>query len=196
MVKIIVFDADGMVITGERFSSRFSRTHNIPMKKLDEFFDNEFKDCIIGKKDLKKAIAPYLQKWNYSGTTEELLYFWHAESYRTDPEIIAAIKTARTKGIYCVLATNQEKYRLAYMKNEMGLSRVFDDIIASCEVGEKKPKPTFLDALMERLPVGTNKKEVLYFDDREDNIVIAKDYGLSARLYSTSHKKEMIDFMS
>jgi len=50
-IKAIIFDADGMLVTGERFSTRFARDFNVPMEKIRLFFDNEFKDCILGKKD-------------------------------------------------------------------------------------------------------------------------------------------------
>src|SRR3989344_6401673 len=120
-IKAIIFDADGRMITGERPSARLPREYGVPPEKISAFFDNEFKECILGKRDLKEAIAPYLKVWGWKGSVDDMLHFWFAESYKTEERMVQAVRALRGKGITCILATNQEKYRVSYMKNEMGL---------------------------------------------------------------------------
>lgn len=181
-IKAVIFDADGMVIKGDRPSLRLSRDWGVPAEEVSKFFDNEFKDCVLGKRDLREAVAPYLSRWKWKGTTEDFLHFWFAESYHNDEVIITEAKRLRAEGVICILATNQEKLRVFYMKEQMGLAKVFDYIIASSDIGYKKPQKEFLEALMKLIP-GTLPDEVLFFDDREVNIESAKNFGFEARLY-------------
>ena len=182
MIKAIIFDADGMVINGERFSDRFSKKFNIPLEAINVFFDKEFEDCELGKKDLKQVILPYLKEWKWQGAMDDLLKFWFKESYRVDKEVIKIIGGLREAKTICILSTNQEKYRVEFMKNEMGLAGVFDFIISSHQVGYFKDNPEFYRKLLELIP-DIKTDEVLFFDDREKNIQAAESLGIKVKLY-------------
>lgn len=181
-IKAIVFDADGVIIHGEWFSKRYSEKFHVSLEKIMVFFDNEFQDCLIGKKDLKEAILPYLQKWGWKGTVGELLNFWFGESYRLDQDMVGFVNGLRQSGKVCILATNQEKYRVSYMKNEMGLGQVFNHIISSADTGCKKDNPKFYKELFKLIPE-IKPREILFFDDRQKNIDIAKSLGINAKLF-------------
>jgi len=167
---------------GEWFSKRYSEKFNIPIEELKDFFDNEFQECELGRKDLKEVILPYLPKWKWAGTIDELLHFWFAESYRLDDEAINLLKKNKNLGKILVLATNQEKYRVDFMKNEMGLEKVFDFVISSHETGCFKDNPEFYKQIFKLLPE-IKPSEILFFDDREKNIKAAESVGIKAKLY-------------
>lgn len=191
MIKVIIFDADGMVIHGERFSTRFAKKFDVPIEKINPFFENEFKDCILGKKDLIETIKPYLEMWGYKGTIGNLLDFWFSESYQIDDFTIQKSKEFISEGKICVLAINQDKYRTSYIKNEMGLGKIFDSVISSSDIGFKKPQKEFFGRLMNKLPDIKND-EVLFFDDREENIKAAQEFGFKAKLYKNIKDLENI----
>ena len=54
-IKVIIFDADGMVIKAEMFSDKLSREYNISLGEILPFFENEFQLCMIVKQMLKKS---------------------------------------------------------------------------------------------------------------------------------------------
>jgi putative hydrolase of the HAD superfamily len=171
-----------MLVTGERFSTRFARDFNVPMEKIRLFFDNEFKDCILGKKDLVQEIKPYLSIWGYKGTVEEILDYWFAKDRIIDNNVVEAVKRLRQNGKICILATNQEKHAASFLRSEMGFENIFNFIVASSDIGFKKPQKEFFEALMKKLP-GVKKEEVLFFDDRQENVESAKEFGFQAKLY-------------
>ncbi|KND50429.1 MAG: hypothetical protein AB202_02125 [Parcubacteria bacterium C7867-007] len=65
MIKAVIFDSDGMLSHGPRFSDTYAREQNIPIEEMIPFFTGPFKDCLIGKADLKDELekGDWLQKW-------------------------------------------------------------------------------------------------------------------------------------
>ena len=138
MIKVLIFDADGVLINGDIFSKRFSKEYNIDISKINTFFDGPFKDCIIGKADLKEVLAPYLKEWGWKDGVDNFLEYWFSSEHSIDQELIDYIQDRRSNGIKCVMATNQEKYRAEYMFNKIGFANSFDKMYASAHLGHKK----------------------------------------------------------
>lgn len=189
MIKEIVFDADGMVVTGDLFSDQFSSDFRVPTNLITPFFENGFSGCVLGQADLKEELRGYLLKNSWGKSVEEVVDYW-LKCNHLDQRMILLIKNLKEKGIKCFLATNQEKYRLDYFKNELNLSRVFDGIFCSCEWGCRKPDKEFFDRMMSEIP-GIKKEEIMFCDDREVNIAKAKEYGFATYLY-----RDFADFKS
>lgn len=183
-LKAVIFDADGMVITNTtRFSESFSREFGVDYADMLPFFEGEFRQCLIGKADLKAAIQPYLAKWNWDKSAEELLEFWFMSEHHIDEQVVAYVQQLRNQGIACYLGTNQEKHRTEYMRTKMGFSEVFDDIYSSAEIGYKKPHPEFFKYIFKKLsPI--EKEEIWFWDDTEENVEGAKKFGFNAELYT------------
>ncbi len=77
MIKIVVFDVDGIVIRREMyFSQRFSREFGVPIEEILPFFENEFQLCLTGKADLKKEISKYFGRWGWKKSIDELFSYW------------------------------------------------------------------------------------------------------------------------
>jgi putative hydrolase of the HAD superfamily len=89
----------------------------------------------------------------------------------------------RKKGFKCFIATNQEKHRTNYIKEDMGFSALFDGVISSSDLGYKKPSIEFYRQLTQKIGI-TELKNTWFFDDTEANVISAKKFGLQARLYT------------
>ena len=72
MIKVVIFDADGVLINQERFSDAFARDYNISDDKIMPFFTGPFQECMTGKADLKEAILPYLNVWGWTKGVDSL----------------------------------------------------------------------------------------------------------------------------
>lgn len=107
-------------------------------------------------------------------------YWFDAENH-IDKRIVEAVEKIKKSGIKCYLATNQERYRTQYLRNEMGFSKIFDEVFSSAEVGYKKPQPEFFEYILKE--IGLNKDEIQFWDDTEKNIQGAKEFGFDAQLY-------------
>lgn len=135
----------------------------------------------MGKADLKEELKPLLKDWKWEKSVDELLDYWFEGENYVDKKIIGAIRRLRQKGIKCILATNQEKYRFDYMKNRMGLGNVFDNIYCSAEIGLKKPDEEYLKYINDDLKL--KKEEIMFWDDRESYANAARSFGWQSYVY-------------
>ncbi len=194
-IKAVIFDADGMTIKrSEYFSARLARVYNIPADKILPFFKGEFQDCLVGKADLKEKIAPYLSDWNWKGTVEDLLDYWFRSEADIDQQMIEEIIALRKKGIRCYLATNQEKYRLAYLRNNLGFEQIFNGIYSSSEMGCKKPEKDFYEFIFSNLNKQAEIKpeEIMFWDNEEENIAPVKSLGWQGYVYKSFEEFQKI----
>src|SRR6185437_357940 len=139
MIKAVIFDADGVLIQFSRFSDQLSEKYHIPSRKIQQFFDGPFKDCIFGKQDLKVAAQSFLKDWNWPGTIEDFLNAWFTSTKLSDEPLMDYIQELRRQGIKCFVGTNNEKYRLNYLLTELGFAKSFDKVYGSGQIGFKKP---------------------------------------------------------
>lgn len=182
MTKAIIFDADGMIVHGERFSRRLARDYGISTDTTDHFFRNEFQQCLVGKADLKVELQKYLDSWGWKDGVEALLDYWFADAYNEiDTRFEPIIKSLREKGVKTYLATNNEKYRTDNLVEHRGLGKWFDAIFSSAYVGHKKPDEAFFEYILDQ--VGVGKDGIVVWDDDTENTDGAAALGIPVEVY-------------
>lgn len=185
MIKVVIFDVDGVLIpTKRRFSITLAEKHDISLEKTLPFFTGPFQECLIGNKDLKETVAPYLDEWGWTKGVEALLDYWFELESEINKELINYVQELRAKGVLCFIATNNEKHRFQYMLDKLGFSYSFDKTYASAHLGHKKPSQDFFAKMFGELS-NIQKNEILFVDDDEENIQGAKDFGIHTEFYTT-----------
>ena len=177
----MLFDTDGVVVNSkEMFSEKISRENNIHSKDIVPFFTEIFvPKCMVGEADLKKEIIPWLDRWKWKGTVDEILNYWFEAENCIDNQVIEFVKSQREKGVKCFIVTNQEKYRTDYLRKEMGFSQLFDGVFSSAELRCKKPSPKFFELVFLDLQKKFNfdKKEILFVDNDLENVRAGQKFG-------------------
>lgn len=183
-MNVFVFDLDGVVCRGPMFSAALEAEHGIPARSLTPFFQGPFGECLVGRRDLAEELGPFLTDWGWPGSVEAFLAFWFERERGVDAAVIDAVCALRRAGHRCVLGTNQEQHRTAFIRREMRLSEIFDAVHASCELGAKKPSPAFFTELerTEAQPTAT----FWLIDDMEENVLGARAAGWRGVHYKTA----------
>jgi len=183
----VLFDADGVLTLPEEvFSVVYARSRGLDTEPFEQFFRNDWKSIVTGKKDLKESIAENPGLWQWDGGVDELLDYWFKTEDVRNEELIAVIRELKEKGVPCYLATEQEKYRGQYMKNVM-FGDLFDGYFVTAELGVSKTEPEFFEAIINELKAkypAIEPKDITFFDDSQSKVDTANSVGINGQLFT------------
>jgi putative hydrolase of the HAD superfamily len=181
MITTLLCDVDGVLAIGEPFSRRLAREHGLPPDTTAPFFQGRFLDCLVGKGDLREELAAHLPAWGWRRSVDDFLEYWFSSEHVINAPLVALIQGIRRQGLRCYLATNQERYRMAYLLERMGFAEQFDGAFSSAQIGCMKHEPAFFVQVLQQL--GVSPQDVLFWDDSPGNVVTARAAGLHAERY-------------
>lgn len=138
----------------------------------------------MGKADLKEELSKCLPVWGWSGSVDEFLAYWFGSETDMDEALLGHIQTVRARGVRCYLYTNNEKYRIEYIWNALGLKNSFDGIFSSAEIGWRKSQREFWEAVYERLGK-PEKRGIIAWDDDKEDLKAAESFGFQSELYTS-----------
>lgn len=184
MIKAICIDADGVMVNPAfQFSRYLHEVYGIAPQTTMPFFNGVFNDCLIGEKQIRDELPPYLESWGWKKGVDAFIQTWLEQDDVVDKKMIHAVKQLRKAEILCCLATNQEQNRAAYMRNQMGFETLFDVCFISCEMGCQKPDDAYYRHIENSL--GLRPEEILFWDDSTGHIKAASQRGWMAEVYRT-----------
>jgi putative hydrolase of the HAD superfamily len=106
---------------------------------------------------------------------------WDADKGEIVPEVLQFVKDVRKAGMRVCLATNAMD-DLADVLALHGITKQFDAVANSSEIGVHKPAPGYFRAACAL--VGAHPRQCLFIDDTDRNIRAARAAGLSAYRYT------------
>ncbi len=196
--RVIIYDNDGMVTHGGRFSDQYSKEFGVDPVVMAPFFEGPFKKCLTGAADLKEELKSVLEAWKWRGTADELMQYWFAVGDVLNEDTYTSITKLKKQGLVVCLATNQEKYRAQYLISKHSYDEVFDEIFCSASLGAYKHSAEGLERIYQTLKEKhgiSDKKEIMYWDDREDSVKNLNEAGFNGQRYQSyeSFKKVLAE---
>lgn len=148
-IKVICFDGDGVVLRKREklFSTRLAEKLNIPIEQIVEYFKNEYKQVALGKMDLRSSLELYLEKWGWKDGVDALIYFWFEGDNDPDQEVLDLVKSLKSKGYICCIASDHSKERAENLLTDLGLGKYFDNDFFSGKLGVTKEDPEFFEII-------------------------------------------------
>ena len=183
MIRVLLFDVDGVLANGEAFPAHLERDYAISPQVTAPFFQEKFTACLTGSADLKTELAGHLTAWGWPKSVDAFLDYWFTCEHVIDQPLVECVQQLRQQGVRCYLATQQEKYRTAYILEQMGFAQSFDGMFSSAQLGALKKEQAFFTQILQALD-NISAEEVLFWDDTARNVAVARQTGMHAELYT------------
>lgn len=183
MPKIILFDADGVLLKKQPyFSLRIADEYKVPYERMTPFFTGELKVCQVGKADITEELTKYLPSWNWDKSVDEFLRYWVTTDVIPDEDVLKEVDRIRAKGVLCYVSSEQEKYRSTYIWNEAKLKDRMDGAFFTHDVGALKSTPEYFLHILSVLK--KSPEEVMFWDDDQENVDVAQKVGIEAHFWN------------
>jgi putative hydrolase of the HAD superfamily len=185
-VTAMLFDADGVTQLPGDFNQYTEKRYGWTDKEYQEFFHalftkDDYKEALKGNIDFITVLASNLAEFGCDADAEDFMHEWLHRNIIINKDLWRHIERLHRNGVKCYLASNQEKRRARYMKNDLGYDRHFDGLYFSCEIGALKPTAVYFNRLIEE--IGIEPVKMLFFDDYEESVISAGRLGINAEVY-------------
>lgn len=181
MIKAIIFDLNGVFIVSPKLSERMEADFNVPIEEfLEALKQNMDKVRRPGAIDMG-LWQPYFDKWGLNFSEQEFYDYWFSEE-KENKKLVDLAKKLKAKDIKLFILSNNFQRRAEYYdKTFPFLNEVFDKIYYSWQTGFVKPDIRALNNILE--DNNLSPKSIIYFDDSEKNIDLAKSLGIEAHIF-------------
>lgn len=171
--KVLLMDADGVLqypVPG--WFDELAALGDGP-----EFVAEIFQAELVALDDsvrLRDCLQPVLDRRGLATPVEQVIAAWtHIEVF---PEVLDLVAEVRAEGVITGLATNQHRERGQWMQQNLPYREYFDTEFYSFEMGSAKPQPAYFGHILAAL--GVEADQVVFVDDRADNIAAAAELGI------------------
>jgi HAD superfamily hydrolase (TIGR01509 family) len=195
-IHTIVFDFDGVLNRnyderGFIWSRELHKEFGISGAQLDAalFGAQNFADILVGKVDLHDALEKILKDHGCAHAVEDFATYWFENDLAPCKGMLTLIDDLRARGIPCVIGTNNEPRRAAFLWERL-LKNHTDGIYTAGVMGIAKPDVAFFHHIQAALKV-EDAMRLLFIDDIAENVAGAKDAGWQALQYGDYARKKL-----
>lgn len=167
--RAILWDADGVL-------------QRIPLDTWDLAVSvvSQIPGALTGAKVDEAAIRTLAHDAGLDDRVRDVLsVWWTFDLIHPALDIVAKL---REQGIASYLASNQDSYRAACIRERTLYGQILDGAYYSCDLGVAKPSPAFFNHIASDLSVPHN--ELLFIDDHPANVTGARSAGLNAECWT------------
>ena len=142
-----------------------------------------FKQCLLGYKTINEHIVSLSNTADFKDISYILNKNNLSITYPLINENLEYIKQLRIEGYKIYLLTNITKESYDYINSVLNIKRIFNGGIYSYQEHLIKPNPKIYNLLIYRFKL--NKKETIFFDDKEKNVIAASKVGIKSVIFNS-----------
>lgn len=186
-IKTIISDLGGVFLNKGIwiFWGFLQDKYNIPFDKSKDVFLKYYKEYFSGKIAEEKFWKSFLTDLgldiDWMETRKVLLNF-----FEVNEEVVKLYATLRKKGLKLVLLSDQTKEWWPILDAKFNVSSCFDVVVVSALVGLNKPDPEIYKYALGKSE--SKADEALFIDDLEQNLIPAKELGITTILFENFKK--------
>gem|GEM_PF-2638363 len=171
-----VFFNKGLKVAVERISKKYSLDPEKVRFVLNGSFAEEYRTGQIEVDDFWKKAKEELNVENVDDVRQ--IFF---DAYEPQQSSIDLIKKIKEKNIQVAFLSNNPKDRAEYLDKKYGFISLFDFGYFSFDANVRKPDKMIYQKFLEKFNL--DAKEVIYTDDKEENLEPAKELGMKTILF-------------
>ncbi|OGH06104.1 MAG: hypothetical protein A2W22_04295 [Candidatus Levybacteria bacterium RBG_16_35_11] len=185
-IKAIVFDLGNVVLTNDHCYhtleelKEFSDHLNITLDNMETAFNFPWKDYSTGKISEEEFWKRYLFTARANSIDIDYAKNFYRRNQKENENMLSLLRKLAKNYILAALTTIPKEW-LKFKKEKFNLDKYFKTIVASGEVGLRKPDPLVYKMILDKLKIPAN--HILFIDDREDLLLPAKDLGIKTILF-------------
>lgn len=186
MIKAVIFDIGGVLqiqdVNGPLGRDVF-KTFNIPVDVFESFRQKYEQKLLKGNWNETRYWKQFVTvtKTKNPIPHESLLLRKYKDNFSINNEVLKIIKDIKSEGYKVACLTDTQKPHTEFNK-KMGLYNDFEVQVFSHDTGMCKPDPDIYKLCLDK--IGITAKEAVYIDDRESNLIPAKNLGMTTIHFS------------
>ncbi|MBI3984594.1 MAG: HAD family phosphatase [Candidatus Levybacteria bacterium] len=175
MIKVIAFDYAGVVIPGPMTQWVRNNLH-----ETDQMWKKYVENSNRWDKGELSLERVYEILSEITGIPKEQIWEKFYSKAELNEDVVEIIKKLK-RNYKVFLFSNFVSELLRKLLESHKITDIFDEIIISSEYKMRKPDPRFYELLLKT--AGVKAEEILFIDDRQENIEAAKVFGINTVLF-------------
>jgi putative hydrolase of the HAD superfamily len=190
VVRHVLLDADEVLQHPGDLGAASQRYGEVSAEMMRAIEGLAWEPLMRGERDLLVDMGEVLRTHRVEADIHDVFdLIWR--SVVVDPTSMALVDRLREAGYGVHLGTNQEHHRARFMRESLGLDEGrFGVAVYSCEIGLAKPDPAYFSHAVGL--IGAEPHEVLFVDDRQENVEGARAAGLRAERWELAEGHERL----
>jgi putative hydrolase of the HAD superfamily len=183
MIKAVIFDY-GQVIgsspnthTRQDIADAFGVSSNLIGEILKENID-QFRKGKLSENQLWQIISEKLNK-PIPTNADDLWRRDFRKKLKISKRMINFVRFLKERNVKVAVLSNNIKPYVEIIRQAGGYDE-FPIVVNSCDVGYSKPQPEIYQLVIDQLK--TDPKNILFLDDKLENLTIAKQFGIKTLL--------------
>lgn len=189
MIKAFLFDNDGVITaasSGNEISRRLATSLGVGVDTANSLMMSVWPDFTVGKLS-EEQFWDSIQKQSGQTIAPEQRAIWKTwEELMPQSAILKLIRGLRGSGYKVGMVSNVIPNTEALIREHGGYDE-FDFTVLSCKVGYSKPNPKVYELALQQLG-GIRPEEVVFLDDQDRNLVLARELGMQTILVESEQQ--------
>lgn len=191
MIKFIYFDFGAVLVNYDYVFTKVCDDFNLNKASFFEFYDKFVLDMDIGKKNLGDFWKECIKNFCLKNASEYNLPKSWVSDYKVIIPIFNFIHSLDGKVNFGIISNIPAEVWWAAFENDWVPKVKYNEILLSSDVGTTKPDQKIYE--IAQMKSGVNSEEILFIDDKEENLEKPKKMGWKTFLFDMNKAEKGVE---